>query len=91
MEYFLRSLSRLPERARDGWVPAALVLAADCRFSAEMKVEALRKLERLAWFLLLGRADLNAIHESFGRVTQSLRTGQRSLFFFWLDFPCIVS
>lgn len=74
-EYFVRSLNRLPERARDGWVPAALVLAADCNCSGEVKKHLLQRLERLAWFLLLVKADPKAIHERFGRVTQSLRNG----------------
>ena len=74
-KYFVRSLNRLPERARDGWVPAALVLAADCSCSREVKMHVLKWLERLAWFLLLVKADPKAIHERFGRVTQSLRSG----------------
>ncbi|CAL8466308.1 g5844 [Coccomyxa elongata] len=74
-EYFLKVLHRLPgQRVCDGWMPAALVLAAECSgCDSALILGVLSRLERLAWFLLLSGADINAIHERFCRVTASLR------------------
>ncbi|BDA51336.1 hypothetical protein COCOBI_18-2130 [Coccomyxa sp. Obi] len=74
VEYYLKLLRRLPGRVRDGWMPAALVLAVECSgCDIEVKLDVLFNLERLSWYLLLRGADINVIHRRFSQVTASLR------------------